>query len=113
MGKILVEDRTDPDSIREDHIETLADSLYYVATQSGVTMGMSVDEIVVSILLVAADITVYSKAIGLVDEQRLVELEVKATEMAEARQKNLEDHGFLDLMREHLSESRGRKPDNS
>lgn len=109
MGKIIFEDRTDPKAAREQYIESLADSLYYAAAHNGFAIGMTLDEIVISILLTAADITVYSKAIGLIDDQRFAELEAKAKEMAEARQKSLDERGLLDAMKQYLAESR-KKP---
>lgn len=109
MG-IIFEDHTDPKTVRESYIESLADSLYYAAARGGFAMGMSLDEIIVSMLLTAADVTVYSKAIGLIDEQKFVQLETKAKEMAEARQKSLEDRGLLDAMKQHVIESR-KKPE--
>ena len=108
MGKIVVEDLTDPKTVRERFVENLANSTYFATVQSGFASGMSLEEIVISVLLTAADIEIYSKAVGLLDESKLETLKAKALEMAVARQKSLEDRGLADMIRKHVADSKER-----
>lgn len=111
MDKIIFEDLTDSKAVRNQYVEKLADSLYQNAAQIGLALGMNLEEVVAAMLLTACDVRVYSKAVGLIDETVFAELETRASELAEARCKRLDEGGVLDTCRKFVAEMHKKRDD--
>lgn len=95
---MIYEDYTGP-KLNIEAVSKLSGSLTYSATYIGRLYGLTVHEIILSLILAVEDTTSFTQEIGMMTAEELNDLTAKAKQMAEERLQKDRDSGLVDRAR--------------
>jgi hypothetical protein len=104
MSKILIEDLTNNCNIEQ--VNKLAAAIFQSASAVGLSMAMNAEEILLALLFSAKDMELYSLFVGIVTEDKLLDLNNKALELAKIKLKEWESNDIIKEIKEAIEKAR-------